>query len=146
MEVWTSTPVLTGLVAVTVVAAAALAFGGSLERRGAGWIWAAWVMTPLLQALTGEFDPALLFGVVDATMLVVLAGLAWRSNRTWPVAAVAAQALSLAIDLLRLVVPMGSYVYVTALTVSAYALLAALAAGTWTSWRRRRAAGLGIPS
>lgn len=146
MGVWTSTPVIAGLFAVTTVCGAALVVGGRLERWSAAWIWAAWVFTPLLQALSGRFDPARLFTVVDATMLLVLATLAWRSGRTWPVAAVAAQALALAIDLLRLVRPMGSYEYVTALTVTAYALLLALATGTWTTWRRRERAEVGMLS
>ena len=144
MDVWTSAPVLTGAAAVTVVAGAAVAFGGALERRAAAWIWAAWMMTPLLQALSGEFDPAMLFAVVDATMLMILTGLAWRSGRTWTLAAVAAQALSLVIDLVRLAAPFGSYAYLTALAVAAYGLLAALAWGVWTSWRARQAAAVGI--
>ncbi len=138
---WFDAPVLMGLTAVTLVALAAWRWGGPLERRGALWIWGAWVFTPLGQLLTGVLDPAVLFGLVDAVELGGLVALTWRSGRVWPVAAAALQALAVALDALRLVHPVAIYAYVTALTVVAYGLLACLAAGTWTAAQRRRARG-----
>ena len=138
---WFYAPVIFGMVMVTLVCGAALVWGGRLERRAAIWIWCAWVMTPGLQHLTGSLDPVVLFACVDFGELVGLWALVWRSGRNWPVAAVAAQATSLAIDLLRLIRPMQPYVYITALAVVGYVLLGALAWGTASSrLRRRRAA------
>ena len=138
---WYYAPPLFGLCMVTLVCVAALVWGRPLERRAAVWVWAGWVMTPLLQRLTGALDPALLFAFVDFGVLAGLSALVWRSGRNWPTVAVAAQATALAIDLLRLVRPMQAYVYVTALAVAAYVLLGALAAGVISSRRHRRAAG-----
>ena len=133
-----------GLTAMSLVCGSAWRFGGSLERRGAAWIAAAWVMTPLLQVLTGDYDPVLLFALVDVTTLLGLAALTWRSGRVWPMVAVAAQALGVGVHLVRLLQPrMSAWSYLTALTLAAYVLLAALAAGTWTHVRRRRSAGRG---
>lgn len=128
-----------GLAAMSLVCGSAWWFGGPLERRGAAWIAAAWVMTPLLQVLTGDYDPVVLFSVVDVTTLLGLAALTWRSGRAWPMVAVGAQALGTGVDLVRLFQPhMNAWSYLTALTLAAYVLLAALAAGTWTHARALR--------
>ena len=146
-QFWFYAPPIFGLVMVTLVCGAALIWGRPLERRAAAWIWSAWVMVPLLQRLTGSLDPALLFAIVDFGVLTGLAALVWRSGRNWPVVAVAAQATALALDLLRLLQPMQAYVYMTALAITAYVLLGALASGVLSSWRqRRRRDGLGLPS
>lgn len=130
-----------GLTVMSLVCGSAWRFGGALERRGAAWIGAAWVMTPLLQVLTGDYDPVLLFGVVDVTALLGLAALTWRSGRVWPMVAVAAQALGVGVDLVRVFqVHMNAWSYLTALTLAAYVLLGALAAGTWTHARTMRRA------
>lgn len=128
-----------GLAAMSLVCGSAWRLGGPLERRGAAWIAAAWVMTPLLQVLSGDYDPVLLFGVVDVTTLLGLATLTWRSGRVWPMVAVGAQALGVGVHLVRLLQPhMSAWTYLTALTLAAYVLLTALAAGTWTHARRSR--------
>lgn len=146
-QFWYYAPPIFGLVMVTLVCGAALIWGRRLERQAAVWIWSAWVMVPLLQRLTGSLDPALLFAIVDFGVLAGLAALVWRSGRNWPIVAVAAQATALALDLLRLVQPMQAYVYVTALAVTAYVLLGALASGVMSSHRRRRRSKvLGLPS
>ena len=125
-----------GLAAATLVCAAVSAVGGRVERRGAAWIWCAWVTTPLLQGLSGRFDPAALFLLVDLGELAGLAALTWRSGRAWPVVAMAVQGLAAAIDLVRLVQPsLPAWTYITALTVCAYALLACLIAGAWNHRR-----------
>ena len=134
---WFDAPVIAGLVAVTLTALAAWRWGGPLERRGALWIWGAWVCTPVGQLLTGVLDPAVLFGLVDAVELGGLVALTWRSGRVWPVAAAALQALAVALDALRVIHPVAVYAYVTALTVVAYGLLACLAAGVVSTARRR---------
>lgn len=128
-----------GLIAVSLACGAAWRFGGPLERRGAAWIGASWVMTPLLQVLTGDYDPVSLFAVVDVTELLGLSALTWRSGRVWPVVAVGAQSLALGVDLVRLFLPrMSAWTYVTALSFTAYVLLLALLSGVWTVWRARR--------
>ena len=135
-----SLPMEIGLVAVTATCALALAFGGKVERRAGVWIWAGWVLSLFVQRLAGRFDPALLFSVVDATMLGVLVALTWRSGRRWTVWAVTLQGVEVGVDLLRLLTPrLHAWTYLSALAVVSYLLLASLLAGVWSSWRRRRA-------
>ena len=59
---------------------------------------------------------------------------------SWPLlVASMASVLSVATDAAELLNPLHRWAYFTALFTRNYIYLAALAAGAWTSWRRRRA-------
>ena len=79
----------------------------------------------------------------DLVLLAVLAGLAWRSRRSWLVWALAFQSLILTGHVLVFanVRPPGD-AFGAVNNMANYGLLIALAVGTFWAWQERRAAGL----
>ncbi len=129
---------------ITVVICA-LAFwkGDEPERIGAGAFLLGWAASLLLQ------DDGRLHHIqwglagVDALMLAVFAGLAWKSRRAWPVWACALQSLIVMSHILILVdmrPSMAAFIAVN--NLASYGILIALGLGILRAWRDRRAAGL----
>jgi len=136
--------------AVTSVAVLVIAFafikGDDPERIAAG--------TYALVALAGAIIPkdvgssGPLWGLMglDIVQLLVFVGLALHTRRAWPVWASAFQALVVTGHLLmvfNLQSHTNAFVAFAAMNnVANYALLIALAVGTFWAWQERRAAGL----
>lgn len=117
--------------------------GDEPERVGAG----AYALGFLASLLTQ--DDGALYGTqwgmmgVDLVMLAVLAGLAWKSRRSWPVWAAAMQSIVVMSHVLTLVdvrPPMAAYM--TVINLASYGLILSIAIGTFWAWQERRAAGL----
>ena len=138
--------------AVTAVAVLVIGFafikGDEPERIGAG--------TYGLVALAGALMPPdfggggrPMWGLMglDIVQLAVFVGLAWHSRRAWPVWASAFQALVVTGHLLMvfdLQTSTNALVAFAAMNnLANYALLVALAVGTFWAWQERRAASMG---
>lgn len=94
----------------------------------AAWIARGW--------LVGPAGPVLAFAV-DLGVLVALARLAWKPQRTWPLVLVALQGLVVALDSLRALEPgRPATAFVTAAAVVVAAILMTLAHAAVASRRR----------
>ncbi|SFS70769.1 hypothetical protein [Brevundimonas viscosa] len=132
-----------GFLLAALVAAFAFLKGDEPERIGAGAFLLGVFAALLLHdrtALTGVQWGVL---AVDLVFLGVCAALAWKSRRSWPVWACGFQSLVVMSHLLALVDlrPALAAFYVV-INLAGYAVLAAIAIGTWQAWRDRRAEGL----
>lgn len=131
--------------AAITVAVIAFAFlkGDEPERIGGGAYVLAWFASLLIQDDgSGSFGPLGLMSV-DVILLVVFAGLSWKSRRAWPVWASALQSLIVMSHLLMVVdirPPLMAFYAVINLT--SYGILLTLAIGTFRAWQERRADGL----
>lgn len=117
---------------LAVALAGAAARGGVVERKGAALFAAAWLASLGVQRLSGEAAPALWLPLIDAVVLVGLAGLAWRSPRPWPVYAAGFQTMAVAGGVARWVDPgLDAGVQLNLLAVLGFLALATLAVGAW---------------
>lgn len=131
--------------AVIAVCVTAFAFlkGDESERIGAGAYILGFLASLLMQD-TGQLrgtNWALL--AIDVTMLGVLAGLAWKTNRAWPVWACAMQSVIVLSHVLTIVdvrPPLSAFYAV--INLASYGLLTSIAVGTFWAWQDRRAQGL----
>lgn len=133
--------------AVTAVAVVVLLFafikGDEPERIAAG----TYAICALAAAMMPE-SPRLegpLWGRMglDVVQLAVFAGIAWQSRRTWPVWASAFQALIVTGHILvaaHLRPPLNAFAAMN--NLANYALLIALAVGTFWAWQERRVAAM----
>ncbi len=125
---------LCGVGALLVVALLVVLRGGPMERYAMAVAALGWVASLAMQGASGVLDP--LFGLltVDLTAFVALMGLIWRSRKRWPLFAVGFQGLAAGIDLVRTAtIHLSSWIYLTALAVAGYGLLASIAVGAWTA-------------
>ncbi len=138
--------------AVTVVAAFVVAFafikGDDPERIGAGtYALVALASAIMPKDVNGPGGPMWGLMGLDIVQLVVFAGLAWHSRRAWPVWASAFQALVVTGHLLlafNLKATTNAFVAFAAMNnLANYALLIALAVGTFWAWQERKAATMG---
>ena len=114
--------------------------GGRPERLGAGLVFLGWLSSVMLDVAFGTAEPTSLFLAIDFLMLVGFAVIFFRYDRLWAGVAACFAALLLAFEGSRLLnFPLSYGAYVTALNISSYGALAALAFGTWA--HRRRPAG-----
>ena len=117
---------------LTVATVGALARGGEVERRGAGLFVVAWLMTLACQWISGETSPGIWLPVIDVTVLLTLAALAWRSPRPWPVYCCGFQTLAVAGDIAKWVeTDLDIGLHLTLLASLGFASVAALAMGAW---------------
>ena len=125
--------------AVMVVSFAFLK-GDEPERIGAGGYILALFASLLVQ------DSGQLYGTnwgllgIDTVMLGVFAGLAWKSNRAWPVWACALQSVIVLSHLMPLVdvrPPLSAIIAV--INLASYGVLITIAVGTFWAWQDRRA-------
>lgn len=131
--------------AAVAVCVTAFAFikGDEPERIGAGAYILGFLASLLMQD-TGQFygtNWALM--AIDVVMLGVLAALAWKTNRAWPVWACALQSVIVLSHVLTIVdvrPPLAAFYAV--INLASYGLLVTIAVGTFWAWQDRRAAGL----
>lgn len=76
--------------------------------------------------------------MIDLNALLLILALALNCDRWWLLVAGMALLLRVATDIANFMVPLHGWAYGTALITWGYVLLAALAAGTWESWRSPR--------
>lgn len=132
-----------GAVFTVLVVAFAFLKGDEPERFGAGAYVLAWFASMLVQDDSTLYEPQTAMFAIDTVALLVYAGLAWKSGRTWPVWACAVQLLGVMSHIMWLVDvrPPASSFY-TVINIAAYGVLVSLAVGTFWAWQERRAAGL----
>lgn len=112
--------------------------GDWAEKRGAGVIVIAWVATVVVQDQT-DYDSIAIMGV-DVVVLFALGLLAWNSNRNWPIWAAACQSIAVATHFAYLMdFQISVRAYASAQAIASYAILVALAVGTFIAWREREA-------
>lgn len=131
-------------VAITVaVVAFAFLKGDEPERIGGGAYVLAWFASLLIQDDgAGSFGPLGLMSV-DVILLVVFAGLSWKSRRAWPVCASALQSLIVMSHLLTVVdIRPPLMAFYAAINLTSYGILLTLAIGAFRAWQERRADGL----
>ncbi len=130
--------------AVTVLVVAFAFLKGDEPERIAGAAFA-FVVVAALVTPGGQGADGPRWGPIgrDLVLFAVLAGLAWRSRRTWLFWASAFQSLIVTGHVLVLadLRPPGD-AFTAVNNMSNYGLLAALAIGTFWAWQERRAAGL----
>jgi hypothetical protein len=123
--------------AVVLSAVLAAFFGGARERAGVvvvAVLGAAWV---LASENPRAHDAAWICMILDLCGLAWLAKVAWRAPRSWPVWALAPQAVAVAVSLAFLLQPdVSRMIYFRALLMTHGAVVLALMAGT----SRRQAA------
>jgi uncharacterized protein (DUF2062 family) len=113
--------------------------GGRDERTAALAIGAAALLTPLLVSHHYE-APELGVLLVDSLLFAALAAIAMSSRAFWPMWAAGLQLGALAVHLAAAKMPeMVPAAYAETLAIWSYAVLGALAAGTWWEARRERA-------
>jgi hypothetical protein len=117
--------------------------GDEPERVGGGAYALGLLASLLLQEDSQLYGAQWGLMAVDTGMLGVYAALAWKSRRSWPAWASGLQALivmSHVLSLTDLRPPLAAFYAV--INLASYGILLAIAAGTFWSWRDRRAAGL----
>ena len=131
----------------TAMAVAVIGFaflkGDEPERVGAGAYALGLLASLLLQDDSRLSGPQWAVMAVDATLLFVYAGLAWKSRRSWPIWSSALLALILMCHVLMVIdlrPPLAAFYAV--MNLASYGILLALALGTVRAWQDRRAAGL----
>lgn len=139
-DTWTSQ---VGAILVVVVCVFAFLKGGETERIAAGAYILGWFASLMLQDGGALYDTQYGVMIVDIVMLLVLAGLAWKSRTAWPAWAAACQLLvvmSHFISMSDLRPSLGNYLAV--INLAGLGVLVALAVGTFWVWQERRASGL----
>jgi hypothetical protein len=132
-----------GAAFMVLVCAFAFLKGDAAERTGAGTYITAWFATTVLLRDNSMIGALPIISIVDMVVLVVFAGLTWRYRRTWPTWACAFQLLAVMaqIGLVIGLVKSAGPAYAV-MNIASYAILAAIAVGTFWAWQDRRAAGL----
>ena len=134
------------LAAAVLTVAFALWKGDEPERLGAAAYALAYLATIMIR---GDVTPDLpRWGVtgIETVLLVIFIGLALNARRAWPVWAASFQALIVTSHVLvaaSLRPPLVGAA--TVINMSNYALLIALAVGTFWAWQERRAAHMAAP-
>lgn len=138
LDTW---PGLIGALAVFLACGLALLKGDRMEQWGGGICFLAWLASVLVQDTTAYAEQQRIFFVgVDVAVLAGLGWVAWRSERSWPTWACACQAITVAVHLAKALdfrIPTAAYY--SALVLSSYGVLVALAVGSFIAWREREA-------
>ena len=125
---------LLGLAFVLVVCLFSVLVGGWRARRAALTVLAGVGASIAAQHLSPEWAPLAPLTLIDLTVLVLLVWLAWKPKRSWSLAAVGCQGLVVALDALKALDPqLHVYIYLTAVTLTTYALVAVVGYGAWVS-------------
>lgn len=133
-------------VAILIVSALALVYGGRLERFVAIANMVAWIATMLVQNRLGWADPLIWvnpqWGVlaVDVSFGLLLLGLVAVCDRSWVICAAAFQLLGI-VTHVAMILDEGfrAGTYLAGLIIWSYLVLLSLGVGTWIRWRERRA-------
>lgn len=127
-----------GLLIMLAVCGAALRWGGRVERRAAWLIGGAWIAMLVAQRLTGHVAPVAVLAAMDTAVFVGLLALSRNPAAEWVIYGVACQGVALCVHAIRFFSPaMSSWTYLTALAISSYGLLLALAWGVRRAQRHR---------
>ncbi len=132
-----------GAALIVLVLGFAFLKGEETERIAAGAYGLGWLASMLVQTDANLYSAQWSMMAIDVVMLFVLGGLVWKSHRTWPTWACAAQLLVVTAHVLMTLdvrPPISSYY--TVINLAGYGVLVALAVGTFWAWQERRAAGL----
>ena len=122
------------------VCAFALLKGDWPERFTAGALVIAWLATLAVHRETVLTSVPIPVMLIDVILLVLLIGLSWRTDRTWPVWAAAFQSIIVLVHIVTLVdIRIRAIAYLSAQTVGSYGLLICLAIGTFWAWQTREA-------
>lgn len=125
------------IVALTATCVVALWKGGPSERYGALVFYGAWIVTRLVKDADRHATQWAVF-VVDIAFVLLLAGLALRSDRWWPIFMAAFALLAVVTHAGRIADPhVGSWAYLTAAHIWGYLEIIALGVGTLNRWRER---------
>ncbi len=117
--------------------------GDEPERIGAGSYVFLWFASLLVQNDSDIYSLQWSMFALDGIMLIVLAGLTWRSRRSWPVWATALQLLAVMSHILVFIDLRPSLTaFYTVLNIASYGVLLSIAIGTFWAWQERRAQGL----
>jgi hypothetical protein len=135
-------PTQIGAGLTVLVVAFAFLKGDEPERIAAGGYVLSWFASLLIQGdgAVGGTNWGLM--AIDSIMLAVFAGLAWKSQRAWPVWASALQSLTVMSHILTLVdirPPVSAFYAV--INLASTGILLVIAIGTFWAWQERRAAG-----
>jgi hypothetical protein len=124
--------------ALTVTCAAAAWKGGRSERYAAGACYGAWIATLLVHNPNRYVTQWAVFGV-DVLLFLLLAALALRSHRYWPMFMAGFQLLAVITHAGRILdKTVGAWAYLTAAQIWGYLVVYTLAFATWGRWRERR--------
>lgn len=126
-------------VAVCVTAFAFLK-GDDPERIGAGAYILGFLASLLVQDTGQLYGTNWALMAIDTAMLAVLAGLAWKTDRAWPVWACALQSVVVLSHVLTIVdvrPPLAAFYAV--INMASYGLLVTIAVGTFWAWQNREA-------
>lgn len=118
----------------------ALLKGDKVERAAGLALLFTFLLVQLLRdrAPPGQGEALVFF--TDLALGVILALVAWRSRRSWPVWATAFQSIALAVDVSHATdLQLSWMAYAAAANVSANGVAVTLAVGTWIAWREREA-------
>lgn len=136
-------PTQIGAGLTVLVVAFAFLKGDEPERIAGGAYVLGWFASLLIQGDGSIRGTQWGLMAIDTIMLLVLAAVAWKCRRSWPVWASALQSLIVMSHILTLVdirPPMSAFVAVV--NLASVGILLALAIGTFWAWQERRAAGL----
>lgn len=126
-----------GLAVLFAVSAAAFLKGGSEERLTAACLLMNVTATVVLRDPSWPHLQWAAFGA-DLVQLAALVWIALRSPKYWPLAAAGFHLLTVLTHIAKMIDPnLHQWAYITAIVIWTYLLIAALAVGTWNTWRRR---------
>lgn len=132
-----------GAALIVLVLGFAFLKGEETERIAAGAYGLGWLASMLVQNDSDLYNAQWSMLGIDIVMLLVLGALVWKSQRTWPTWASAAQLLVVTAHVLMVLDTRPSISsYYTVINLAGYGVLIALAVGTFWAWQERRAAGL----
>ena len=122
------------------VCAFALIKGEQAERSGGGALLVGWIGTLAVQREVGYANATLSVMAIDIVLLLVLLGLSWKSDRSWPIWGAAFQLITVLVHIVTLAdLRIGVFAHLSAVFVATYGLLACLAVGTFWAWQEREA-------
>lgn len=122
------------------VCAFALAKGDKPERFAAGALVVGWLLTLAVHRDTDLSGGAWVLMAIDAALFVVLLGIGWKSDRTWPIWAAGFQAIMVLVHVVMMIdLRIRAIAYISAQTVGTYGVLICLAIGTFWAWQIREA-------
>jgi hypothetical protein len=114
--------------------------GEKTEKRAGALLIFSNVVALAIQHEIRSAVAAYLFLANDLICLTALGVLAWRSPKSWPTWAASCQAVSVAVELAKLLgLHVFVYAYITAVNLATYGLVVSLAVGTFIVWREREA-------
>ena len=121
------------------VCAFAISRGDRVERLAAGALVIAWLASLTVRNDTGLSSGVWTLMVIDGALLVVLLGLGWKTDRSWPIRAAGFQAITVLVHVVTLIdLRIRAIAYISAYTIGSYGVLICVAIGAIMAWRLRR--------